>query len=250
MVTEANTEETLDETQQDEVLDAPSEEETASEAGSEEESKISKEEADKKAEAKFTDADLTAKYEEWQAAKDKELKVVYVQIDELKQSNADLKRQLEDKEDDRDLKAMFEADEEQGDEATAKKRDEARRKFTARWHEYKEKAEEVEKQVEDNHQRAEKLGGIEKVQQARIEALKLVMPKDTGLISQVEAIVQKLSEAETPREFDLILNGIKQDFASKTKKFVPDSGKQSGSVGDLTLKGEDAVTAGLRKLKK
>jgi|26BtaG_2_1085354.scaffolds.fasta_scaffold00283_29 chromosome segregation ATPase len=229
-------------------------EETGSETSEEEKTEETDKEGDKdESKPKYSEKDYNEAVEvKAQSMKDKELKPIRTELEDLKKSNADFKRQLEQREDDKDLKVIFEGEVDEEGETTAKKRDEARRKFAARYREYQEKSETVETREKEIEGLADKLGGIEKRQNATKAALNLVLPKDKGITSEIESIVNRLDEAESPREFDLLLKMITSEYEGKAskKKNVPDSSRSDAPGSVSGLKGDAAINAGLAKEKR
>jgi len=277
MTEQATTTQELDQTKVSE------EEPKSAKVSEESESKASETKETEKPELKYSEPDFLKAVEEEtgkraQSLKDKELKSIYAQMSERDKKITDLNRQLQTREDDKDLKAMFDADTEEQGEDKAKRTNEARTKFASRFREYQEKAEivkqaseaikEIDLDEETAHELgfdapdiggkikaigkyADYLGGVERHQIAIQEALKLVLPKDKGLSSEVDSIVKRLEEADTPREFDLILKTVQREYEGKAKPFKPDSGRSGGGGQNFDeMSPREKIEEGLRRAQK
>ncbi len=154
-------------------------------------------------------------YKQAQAMTDKQMKSTYSKIAEMEKQVSEWRTKAEAKEDEADLNAMFKGDMEDDGETVARRRDAARRKFLANYRDYEAHKSEVEKAKKEWEEYATVRGKIERHQNAREEALKLLLPDSEEVVSQVEAIIQRLEEAESPREFALILQAIKNERTGK-----------------------------------
>lgn len=89
---------------------------------------------------------------------------------------------------------------------------------------------------------------------AYAELKKIFFPEDKKKVEQLEVYVKKLAKAQDPESFEMILEGIRETHKAKSKPFVPDGSKTSGSGGldisTLPIKERvDALFAAARKKK-
>lgn len=224
-----------EETQGDDVrkeLDAasPAEGETSEAETAEDKTKSEEGEKDKGKEDKEGQETFEEKLDRLaQSKKDKELKPLYKERDELKTENAKLKEQLNDKTWDRTLQGLFNEDVEKLGEDEANKRKADREKVAAQVKEYHQKNTDVEKAKRFYDEQLPKLGMIERNQKAREEVWKIVFSDDKAKLEQANVLVKKFEKAQDMDDFDIILESIKESHKAKSKPFIPDSGKGAGS---------------------
>ncbi|MFA5937255.1 MAG: hypothetical protein WC822_05280, partial [Candidatus Paceibacterota bacterium] len=154
------------------------------------------------------------------------------------------------REDAKELNELLEHETEELGEDKAKKRLEIRQKLNARFRTVEDKEKEITTKSQEVEATAEKLSNIQREQLATKEALTLVFPQDKTLASKVNGYVKRLTAAETPKEFELILEGIKKEV--KGKPFRPANTRGSGGGGDnlSNLSPREKIEYGLAHPKK
>ncbi len=187
---------------------------------------------------------IANEYAKWQA---KTLTPMSQERDSLKQQVSDLNAKLEDKSDDRDLAMLLKTDTDELGKEEALKLDEVRRRYATKLHDYRDNHEKVSKQVKENEEIKERLGGIERRQMAKDKAYELLIPQDASFQKQLNEIVEELEQAETPEQMERLLKIIAKEKQGK-KVFKPDSSKQSGSGEDISkLSARELLIRGEKK---
>lgn len=183
-----------------------------------------------------------------QSMKDKELKSAWDEVQALKKESASLKRQMEYKADDSKL-AKQEALElaQLGDTEEVKELQDVRRDVIKIGRENKIR----EKELADKE---EHLTSVELKQNAFEKALKLFLPEDKGFITEIEAFTNRLQEATTQREMDLIYSmeeaRIKAKAeAPKPKRPKPDLNTPSAPSGTFAGTPAELIADGLKREK-
>ena len=209
-----------------------------------------------------------------QSIADKSTKTITKERDTLRQQIKDLQSQVTEKMMDRGLTELFNEDVENLGEDKAKQKDADRKELVKNVNEYlknKNSVTQVQEAIKtliddigdvsekwgldaDNPVStiknlgplANKLGAIERNQQARDKLWKLLVPDDNGTMKQVNDLLKKFDKAQDQLHFDVIMQGIEQTL--KGKKFEPDSGKGAGGGGiDLSkLTPIERITRGLK----
>lgn len=165
-----------------------------------------------------------------QGMKDKELKPFYDDLRAEKKKVRDLERQLEDKQDVAGL-ALIEAKQREswGETEDVETFQEAVRKT-------RQRERNVTRKEEDVQEIADNLTVTERRQSAFEKALNLFLPEDADFISKINAFADRLAEATTEKEMELLValeeKGIKTEAEAeprKPKRTRPDSGLPSAS---------------------
>jgi len=236
MVTEqANvTEEKVEETFIEEVTTEPTSE-AESDASTEEE---------QKPETTYTEDDIKTRIEieqrKWQSSKDRELKPIYLELEQTKKTIRELDEKLDDKAS--GLLFVQESDESGDDKAQQVK--ESRDRVLKRYRELKH-LEEVVVPFADELQKREK------EVESKLFGLKY-FPGGEEQISKVrDDFIKELVESDThnPRDLELLARARSSELKSQKKDvgIKPDSGKQTKGAPKLT--GDDALAYGLSKQK-
>ena len=165
-----------------------------------------------------------------QSIKDKELKPLYEERDNLRKETSQLKAQLQDKTMDRKFKLLFEADSEEQGEDKAKQLDQARREVYQEMKGYYQDKDTVarlkvenEKMSGDNELAAKYLKACEVAYSIRNPEFKM-LPKD-------DPIVIELLRAKDPEHFEDIAKRLRTEHSVKAtrKPFKPDSSRAGGT---------------------
>jgi hypothetical protein len=190
-----------------------------------------------------------------QSMKDKEMKSVYQEIENLKKQNKELSTQATEKTWDRGIQSLFDEESESMGEDEAAKRKSAREIVKKQVLEYQQNKAYVDKTKPELEAKYNALSNVERDQQAMRDLWPLLFPEDIKKVEQVNALIKKFEKARDPDEYELILEGIKESLKSKTAKFKPDSGLQGGGGSDLKTisfnknapSASEMISAGLRK---
>ena len=226
-------------------LDKVSEPEPSSEKASEEETKPPE---DTKPDFKESDEFKEAVTKAAQSMKDTELQDIYAEIKSYKEKNADLTRQVQTREDSRTLSLILDKETAEMGEDEAQKRQEVWRKALLKVRDTEEKESGLTMREKDVEKKEKDLDNAAKLMEAREDALRLLFPKDKDTLSRINVIVEKLTSAETKREYDLLLAGIEKEMS--IKKFTPDSGRSTGGGLPIPKDPDEMIKRGLKEKKK
>ncbi len=189
-------------------------------------------------EPKYPESEITKKA---QSLKDKEMKSFYAERDGLKKKISELESQIRSKEDDKEMDVIFQAEKEElGDEAKAKQRDEIRRKFNARYNEFKRSEATLKEKESELSELATRLDAVGKDQLATTVLLPYIFA-NKSIHKLIDKAKQELIEgAETKEGMERLAKAIGAELQSKltgeNKPFKPDSGRSSGGgTGRLTV---------------
>jgi hypothetical protein len=169
-----------------------------------------------------------------QGLKDKEMKTYYDSLSEARNEAKSLKAQLEDKAEDSLLDTLEKSQAENwGDNQETRNFQEAVRQERAR-------ERKVRQRESDAEVLAAKQEEVSRHQSALQKALKLFLPENPDFISDVESFAEKLSQAETEREMELIFQveeakvKARAEGASQAQRVKPDGGVPSAPGGQKT----------------
>lgn len=168
-----------------------------------------------------------------QSLKDKELKPIYEERNNLKSENSKLKRDIARKREDieTDIMEKFER------EAWAEAPEKHVAAFQTARKELTEKQRKVEDKEAEIQEASEKLDNIEREQQAKSKAIEyLLAEKGKDFISEVDSLVTDLLQCQTPKEMDLTLRvrGGKQNVPTKQETPGKERMSRTDSATNLT----------------
>lgn len=185
---------------------------------------------------------IKAEYDNWQS---KILSPITKERDALKTRNAELEAQLSVREDDRDLDAFKEQDYELDEDQQAKRK-ESRSAIMNRVREYEKNAKEVQVNMEslnkvrelqevlkaeDIPSLGDKLGQVQRTQNAISDVIKIFMPK---LTPEMQKYQERLNNASSPEHYNEILSSIKKEAKGLKQTTTVDTGRQSGGPGSAS----------------
>jgi len=186
-----------------------------------------------------------------QSMKDKELKPLQQKIADITKERDNWKLQATEKLINRKLARYAEEYDEKGDEKKAEQLKAEDQEFKKLYLDYEKNQVEVNRLKPELEQKVNALGMVERNFSAREEIRSLLFPEDKDRIAKFKVYTDRLEQAENIKDFEIILEGIKQEVKSKSKPFKPDSSKQGGGGGrDLSkLSPKELFILGQKKKK-
>lgn len=203
-----------------------------------------------------------------QSMKDKELKTVYQELEDLRKQNKELNTQVTEKTWDKGIQEMFDEESVNLSEEEALKKKSRREDMKKQVLEYQKNSAYIEKTLA-------KLGKVDldaflknwekpsldeaanyfnykaRDQQSREELWGLYFPEDAKKLAQIAKDMEKISKAKDPTQYEIVMEGIKESLKSKGPKYTPDSGRQGGGGKDMSkMSPEEKISEGFKELKK
>jgi len=186
-----------------------------------------------------------------QSIKDKELKPVYKELEDLRKQNKELTTQVTEKTWDRNIANLFDEEKESLGEDEAAQKKAARESVKKQVLEFQQNQAYVKKMKPELEAKETALGLVERDQKAREDIWKLLFPEDGKQVDQVAAVVKKFDKATDWDAYEMIFEGIKETIKSKVPKYTPDSGRTGASGKDTSkMSPDEKINEGFKILMK